>query len=217
MVVGPQLFEESWRRIHGDSQQRSFKLLERVCSRDHLRVEPAIRAVDGAFTERRDHARFDHTRLAAAARPDDGNEAVLSHHAYDLVGEGLPAEKVFGVGLLECPKTLVRVAGLDDGRRRLGRSADQCFDGGNQRSNVLVTVGRIERRRLRDHTIEIRRHARRHLRNGGHGLGKLLLQQLGWRGVSERVVARHHFVEDHSQAVDVRQSAHGFSAELFRR
>jgi hypothetical protein len=114
-LVRRQLLTQRGGRVYRDPQKRGLEFLEGICARRRHGDLPT------AGPNRRHEPGEHHGRLPAPARPDDGEEAAVSHPLDQIRDQLLAPEEVLGVGLQERVEPLVRVADLR-GRRR-GRVA----------------------------------------------------------------------------------------------
>ena len=105
-LVRRQLLAQRGGRVYRDPQKRGLELLEGICARRRHDDLPT------AGPNRRHEPGEHHRRLPAPARPDDGEEASVSHPLDQLRDQLLATEEVLGVGLQERVEPLVRVADL---------------------------------------------------------------------------------------------------------
>ena len=105
-------------QVHRESRQRLAKrggeLPEGPRPREHRGDRPARGSWQGSCPDRRDKAGPNDAGLAAAARTRDQQEVAppgdLADALHEPVDQGLPAEEVAAVQLVEGPQALVRVA-----------------------------------------------------------------------------------------------------------
>ena len=100
-------------RTHRDPEQSCLELVDRLSAGEHLRHRHRTGPGEGTLSDRRDEAGPDHGRLAAPARPDDGEEACgasgLVQPGEETLCELTPSAEVPRVGLAERTQPLVRV------------------------------------------------------------------------------------------------------------
>jgi hypothetical protein len=157
-LVARELVDEIVGALDGHPHERCAELLEGIRAREHVGEQPALRVGRRATPERRDQPCLDHRRLADARRSDDHDEPVLLERRGQLRDEGVAAEELVCVALLERAQSLVRVLGLREGR--LGRHDGLSCRVGERRGegvHRLVAILRICRRCPGDHRIELSR------------------------------------------------------------
>ncbi len=178
-------------RVDGDPLQRPLELFHRMATRQHLEVEPSVRAGESPCPEGRDETGAHHGGLPAPRRPDHGEEprslAGLGHPGDQAVDEGVAAEEVLRVGLGERVEPLVGVA-LPD---------------------LVVT-----RAGPRDREVEGLAKSDRHV----NGIPVPAVGIVG-RGTADHFADAHvavaavdHVLDDHAKPVDVRRRRHFLSA-----
>ena len=116
-LVARELLHQACRRVHGDPEERCFELLERVLAGAQLDDRPCGRAGEGALSQERDEARSNKRGLPAAARPDNGHEAIGADTVDELPAQPLAPEEVARIRLAERAESLVGIPG----RTRLSR------------------------------------------------------------------------------------------------
>ena len=222
------LGQQTLRRIHGDAQQRCFEFFQRMRAGQRLDDEPVLGVGQPAAPEGGDQAGLDHRGLAAAARPDDGYEAIevatLAQAGQQLLRQGFASEEVGRIGFLEGAQALVGIGDHDrreGGRRechRLGQAArvHDLPQVGQQGIDFGIALQWIFGGGAGDDVVEGGGQALPIGSQGRHRRIEMLLNQEDGRGAGERLHAGQHLIQHHAQAVDVGLGAHGLRQRLFR-